>query len=79
MEVKIRLFGNLGSHLPEGGSRSSFTKVLHEETMVRDLVKELHIPGEIFFIVVVNGMRVNPEHRLKDGDEVNMFRPTGGG
>ncbi len=79
MEVKIRLFGNLGSHLPEGGSRSFFTRVLDEETTIRDLVKELHIPEEIYFIVVVNGMRVTPEHRLRDGDEVNMFRPTGGG
>jgi len=43
------------------------------------MVKELNIPRGIFFIVVVNGMRVNPGYTLKDGDEVNMFRPTGGG
>jgi molybdopterin synthase sulfur carrier subunit len=79
MRVEVRLFGNLGGHLPEGSNRSSFTKVLERDTTVREVVTELNIPGDIYFIVVVNGMRVNPDYMLKDGDQVNLFRPTGGG
>jgi molybdopterin synthase sulfur carrier subunit len=79
MRVEVRLFGNLGSHLSEGSNRSSFTKVLERDTTVREVVTELNIPGDIYFIVVVNGMRVNPDYMLKDGDQVNLFRPTGGG
>ena len=79
LQIQIRLFGNLGSYLPEGLNRSAFTKVLESETTVQEVVEELNIPGEIFFIVVVNGMRVSPDYVLKDGDELNMFRPTGGG
>jgi sulfur carrier protein ThiS len=79
MRVEVRLFGNLGSYLPEGSNRSSFTKVLKRDTTVREVVAALNIPAEIYFIVVVNGMRVNPDYILKDGDQVNLFRPTGGG
>jgi sulfur carrier protein ThiS len=79
MHVEVRLFGNLGSHRPEGSNRSSFTKVLERDTTVQEVVTELNIPAEIYFIVVVNGMRVSPDYILKDGDQVNLFRPTGGG
>ena len=79
MRVEIRLFGNLGSYVSEGSNRSSFTNVLERETTVQEVVTELNIPAEIYFIVVVNGMRVNPDYILKDGDQVNLFRPTGGG
>ncbi|MGA3173350.1 MAG: MoaD/ThiS family protein [Syntrophorhabdales bacterium] len=79
MEVAVKLFGNLGHYLPKGGNRFSLSKALDDGATVEDLLRSLDIPGEVPVIVIVNGRRVEGFHVLSDGDEVNLFRPIGGG
>ncbi len=79
MEVEVKLFGNLGHYLPDGGNRFSFRQSLNEGSTVLQLLCSLKLPEEISTITIVNGMQVDKEHVLKDGDEVNVFRPSGGG
>lgn len=79
MKVDITLYGNLGYYLPEGSARYSLSRELAEKTTVRALMRSLNFPDEIPVIAVVNGMRVDRDHVLKDGDKINFFRPTGGG
>ncbi len=79
MHVAVRLFGNLGHYLPEGGNRFSFTKSLDDGTTVQEMMGSLGLPKELPIIVVVNGRRVEADWVLTDGDEVNVLRPSGGG
>ncbi|MGD0486364.1 MAG: MoaD/ThiS family protein [Syntrophorhabdales bacterium] len=79
MHVAVRLFGNLGHYLPEGGNRFSFMKSLEDGTTVQEMLSSLSLPKELPVIVIVNGRRVEAECVLKDGDEVNVLRPSGGG
>lgn len=79
MNVAIKLFGNLGHYLPRGGNRFSVTKSLKDGATVRELLGALNLPEEIPVIVIVNGARVEGHHVLNDGDQVNLFRPSGGG
>jgi sulfur carrier protein ThiS len=79
VQVAVRLFGNLGHYLPEGGNRFSFMKSLDDGTTVQKMLSRLSLPKELPVIVIVNGRRVEAECVLKDGDEVNVLRPSGGG
>jgi sulfur carrier protein ThiS len=79
VQVAVRLFGNLGHYLPEGGNRFSFMKSLDDGTTVREMMSGLGLPKELPMVVIVNGRRVETDHTLKDGDEVNVLRPSGGG
>ncbi len=79
MEVKIRLFGNLGHYLPPGGNRTSFTRSFPSGTSVWEMLQELGIAGKTVVIAVVNNVAVDQSYPLKEGDEVSILRPSGGG
>ncbi len=79
MQVEVKLFGNLGHYLPDGGNRFSFRQPLAEGSTVHDMLAILKLPEEMAIIAIVNGMQVGKEHVLRDGDEVSIFRPSGGG
>ena len=78
MEVEVKLFGNLGHYLPDGGNRFSFRQSLTEGATVQDMLKILKLTEEIPIIAIVNGMQVGKDHVLKEADEVSIFRPSGG-
>jgi sulfur carrier protein ThiS len=79
MEVEVKLFGNLGHYLPDGGNRFSFRQSLSEGATVQDMLAAMKLPEGMSIIAIVNGMQVDKDHVLKDRDEVNVFRPSGGG
>ena len=79
MQVEVKLFGNLGHYLPEGGNRFSFTKSFNEGSTVEHLLKELKLPEDKPVLVMVNGRRADNGHVLKDHDEVSLFSPAAGG
>jgi sulfur carrier protein ThiS len=54
-------------------------KSLEDGTTVQEMLSSLSLPKELPVIVIVNGRRVEAECVLKDGDEVNVLRPSGGG
>jgi sulfur carrier protein ThiS len=79
MEVEVKLFGNLGHYLPDGANRFAFRQSLSDGATVQDMLAALKLPEEMSIIAIVNGMQVEKDHILKDRDEVNVFRPSGGG
>ena len=79
MEIEIKLYGNLGHYLSDGVNRFAFRKSVGEQTTVQEMMRELGVPEQIPIVVIVNGRRVERDYVFKDGDAVNVFRPTGGG
>ncbi len=79
MEVEIKLFGNLGHYLPDGGNRFSVTKAYEEGITVQEMLKELKLPEQKPVLVMVNGIRADGGYILKDRDEVSLFSPAEGG
>ena len=79
MDVEVKLFGNLGHYLPDGGNRFSFQLTMNEGATVGEMLAHLKLPDELPVVAIVNGMQVGKEHVLKDRDDVNVFRPSGGG
>jgi hypothetical protein len=79
MEVEVKLFGNLGHYLPDGGNRFSCRKVLSEGATVEQLLRELSLPESTPVFVLVNGRRADSRGLLKDQDQIYLFSPAEGG
>ena len=46
---------------------------------VKDLLSEVQIEAKDVAILLVNGIKVSVDKKLKDGDIVSLFPPVGGG
>jgi len=79
MHVTVKLFATL--HRYGKGERAGmpFIIELSEDATLHYLVSQLQIPTEETRIMFVNGIIQESDYRLKDGDEVGLFPPIGGG
>lgn len=79
MEIGIRLWGSIPYYLPEGRGKFYVKKSVEPGTTVQELVGELNLPKELYFLTTVNGRTIEGEYTLQEGDEVDLFLPTSGG
>ena len=79
MEIEIKLWGNIAFHSPEAKGRFSLKKSVDEGKTVQEVVEELRLPKGLNYIITVNGMAIEAEYFLKDGDVVALFSPSSGG
>jgi molybdopterin converting factor small subunit len=79
MQVTVKLYATL-RRFGRGRRAGTPLKVdLPEEATLLELINQLKIPPAETRIVFVNGIIQEPGWRLKEGDEVGMFPPIGGG
>jgi molybdopterin converting factor small subunit len=64
---------------PEGTDRLSFKRSADEGSTVQHLIRDLAIPENVHVLAIINGKMSEPGYVLKDGDEVTLFSPVGGG
>jgi len=77
MQIKVVLFSNFREMLPPE-NRGRTTIDLQEGANIQDALEKLGI--HIHAIVSLNGqVERDFETTLKDGDEIQVFRPIGGG
>ncbi|HWI54248.1 MAG TPA: MoaD/ThiS family protein [Desulfobacteria bacterium] len=74
MELTIKLFASLRKY----GKEKDKVNVPDGMT-VRQLLQNRGVPLEEAPIVLINGLRAEPEAVLKDGDGVSIFPLIGGG
>ena len=67
MKLTVKCFATLMPLTPPGG------------TDVCDLLRQLSIPESEARIIFVNGIGVEKDALLHDGDRVGIFPPVGGG
>ena len=79
MQVTVKLYATLHRYGLGERAGTPFKIELSEEATLRDLINQLKVPPEETRIMFVNGIIQEPDWRLKDGDEVGMFPPIGGG
>jgi molybdopterin converting factor small subunit len=79
VEIEIKLWGNIAYHSPEAKGRFSLTKSVDEGKTVQEVVEELKLPKGLNYIITVNGMAIEAEYLLKDGDVVALYAPSSGG
>ncbi len=77
MRIKIKAFGTT-YHLMRGG-RESGEFELPPDATVEDALQVAGIDLQDVWITSVGGQQVKLDHLLKEGDEILVFSPVGGG
>lgn len=75
MKVKVKLYGTSA----QGLETNQMQLDLHEDATAQDLVDRLPVLDRVYLYVVRNGVRLNRDDRLRDGDELLAFPPVAGG
>ena len=78
MNVTVVCFGAMRDFLPDPSSGRSAV-LLAKGGTVRSLVGALGAPEHLIHSVLVDGARVDLDHRLADGAEVTLMPPFAGG
>lgn len=79
MEVRVELFSGMGRFKPEWAGRETFFLKLPDKSTLSDLIRELDIPRNHPFTVLVNGIRVPYEEALQPFDKISFLSPPAGG
>ncbi|MFH1351897.1 MAG: MoaD/ThiS family protein [Pseudomonadota bacterium] len=81
IRIKVRLFAGLDTiakieaYNPSDGVTLDIPKGIR----LRKVAKMLGLSRPSTLIYFMNGERIGPWHKLKDGDEIDFFRPVAGG
>ena len=77
MTVTVKLYGNLKRYAP---NKKEMTQMqANEGTTIRSLLLALGVPDNHWWMAAVNDQVVDDTTILKDGDQVEVFEPVGGG
>lgn len=76
MEIKITLHGILRDYLPRQ-AKGKTTLTLPAGAAVDDVIQQLKIKQIV--TAAVDGVQVETDHVLQDGDDLQIFRMIGGG
>jgi len=80
MEVSVKLYASLRRFAPDQPLGEPMTCHVPEGATVEHLMTEvLGLPRDVVAIILVNGMRSEPQRPLSPGDEVVLFPPMAGG
>ena len=76
MKLTIKLYANLRKYSKGEGT---IVIELPEECQVKDVLRHLMIPDKETKIIMVNGVQVQLDSEVHDGDRVAFFPPIAGG
>lgn len=79
MKVNLRLIGSYRKLLPPDTKSRSFEVEIPRGTTVAGLVSQYNVPLTDDSVILVNGISVNWETLLIEGDEVSAFSAMAGG
>ena len=75
MKVKVKLYGASA----DGLESREFEFELQEDATAQDAINRLPISDRLYLYVVRDGMRLNQDARLRDGDSLLVLPPVAGG
>ena len=79
MRVKVKLFTQLVSYVPDAEAGVPFEVDLHKGATLADLINQLKLPLTEVKVTLVNGRAQPLKFPLKNNDEVGVFPLIGGG
>jgi molybdopterin converting factor small subunit len=75
LKVKIKLYG-----ASTGGLEKRELELdLREDATTQDLIDQLPVRDRVYLYVVRDGIRLDQDARLRDGDKLLVFPPVAGG
>ncbi len=79
MRISVKLFATLAEGVPGVVAGEPFDFTVPDRTTLADLITRLDLPRDQTKLIFVNGRMQEADFHLKDGDEVGLFPPIGGG
>ncbi len=83
MQINLKVGGLLGKHLPAGAQGNKATLDVGDEASVVDVIKQLGMPLEQRYLVILNGASVPTSARestvVSAGDALSIMPPLKGG
>ena len=79
MAVRVELTPLLRKYIPDYDPDKGLTIENGEGKAVRQIIKELGIPSDKVFTVLINHWPSQPSYQLRDGDLVTLSMVLGGG
>jgi molybdopterin converting factor small subunit len=79
MKVALNLYATLEKYLPEQRGRQRCEIELPEGSTLKSLIEGLLIPPGEAKIIFINGRHAGGDERLREGDQIGIFPPLGGG
>lgn len=84
MKITFKLFATLTDYLPAEAKQTNRLELdIGPATTIEELVERFHLPRNLVYLVLVNGLYVDHEERLrrtlKEGDTLAIWPPIAGG
>ena len=79
MKVRIKLIATYRTHLPPGTPGNTVEVDMPRGTTVADALSQFSIPLDESSVIVVNGLTVDLDTPLAEGDKVTAFSAVAGG
>ena len=84
MKIEIKLFVSLRKYLPaEYSKQDSFVLEIDDDETTSQLIERFNIPVELAHLIMINGVYVTPEDRVKpifrEDDVFAVWPPVAGG
>jgi molybdopterin converting factor small subunit len=79
IRVSVRLFATLRRFFPDYNPDKGIELDVVEGTTVESLIQTLRLPPNEARVVLINGISKKPTDPVKEGDQVSLFTPLGGG
>jgi sulfur carrier protein ThiS len=79
ISIHVKAYGDLRRYLPEGERDSGSRVELPDNATVVQMLDVLNLPYQSAWLIGVNDEIVDLHHPLKDGDEIELMLPIGGG
>lgn len=79
MKIKVRLYATLRKYMPDVPSGQSVDVTVPDGATVGDLLDTLGVPRDDMRTCYVASIYRTPDYTLREGDEVALFPPVGGG
>ena len=77
MRVRVLFFGEMRRHLPRDRAHVELT--LPDVATIADVLAAVGVRPEDERIVGLNGVLAQDQTHLRDGDELSLYHPMGGG
>ncbi len=79
MMIRVKLIANYREHLPPEAKNGVVELDVPEGTTVHDAISRFDIPLDDSSVIVLNGLTVDLNTPLQDGDMVTAFSAIAGG
>ena len=83
MQITFKLYATLTEYLPADTKGHAVAQEITITTSVQEMIERFQIPDEMAFLVMLNGIYIQPEERastcLKDNDTLAIWPKVAGG